>query len=125
MKRRDLIVGNALGFSAVVASAQAPASRAANAVGSPSSHPGALYIPSHYGQAMTLVFTTSTDLDAFMPPGLAAVDPHRGIIKAERIKLRSPDSDRMPAAFTQYHQVCITTMATTAQFGPRHRNILM
>ncbi len=115
MNRRDLILGGALGV-AVGASAQAADSTKAG---------GAPYIPSNYGQTMDIMFTTSTDLNAFMPPGLTCVDPHRAFIKAERIKLRSPESDRMGPAFTQYHQVCITTMATTPQYGPRHRNILM
>jgi hypothetical protein len=112
MNRRDLILSGALSLAAAEASAQTQA-------------PSAPYIPSNYGQTMNIMFTTSTDLNAFMPPGLTAVDPHRAFIKAERIKLRSPKSDKMPAAFTQYDQICITTMATTPQFGPRHRNLLM
>ena len=125
MNRRDLILGSALSLAAVGASARAPTSRAAKAGRGRPNAPGGIHIPTNYGQVAEIQFTTSTDLNAFMPPGLTAVDPHRGFIKAERIKLRSPEADQMTAAFTQYDQVCITTMATTAQFGPRHRNILM
>jgi hypothetical protein len=125
MNRRDLILGSALSLAAAGAAAQAQTSRAPDASGSRASSPGGVHIPGNYGQVAEIIFTTSTDLNAFMPPGLTAVDPHRGFIMAERIKLRSPESDKMTAAFTQYDQVCITTMATTPQFGPRHRNILM
>jgi hypothetical protein len=117
MNRRDLILGGALGLAAAGAEAQAQAPKAGGATGP--------YIPTNYGQTMVIPFTTSTDLSVFMPPGLTAVDPHKAFIKAERVKLRNPKSDKMPAAFTQYDQICITTMATTPEFGPRHRNILM
>lgn len=125
MNRRDMILGSALSIAAAGASRQVGHSRTSKADRSPASDLGEPYIPTNYGQIMTIMFTTSTDLQAFMPPGLTAVDPYRAFIKAENIKLRSTDADQMPAAFTQYHQVCITTMATTPQFGPRHRNILM
>lgn len=120
MKRRDLILGGALGLAAAGAAAQAQTSSAPSAKG-----PGAPYIPTNYGQMAEIAFTTSADLQAFMPPGLTVVDPHKAFIKAERVKLRSPESDKLTAAFTQYEQICITTMATTPQYGPRHRNILM
>jgi hypothetical protein len=125
MNKRDLVLGAALSLAAAGASAQAQTSRAPKTGGAPEGAPGAPYIPSNYGQTMNIMFTTSTDLNAFMPPGLTAVDPHRAFIKAERIKLRSPKSEKRTAAFTQYEQICITTMATTPEFGPRHRNILM
>jgi len=125
MNRRDLILGSALSVVTAKAVAQARPPRVRRTPGASQTAPGAPYIPSNYGHSMVIMFTTSTDLSAFMPPGLTAVDPHRGFIKAERIKLRSPTADAMPAAFGQYDQVCITTMATTPEFGPRHRNILM
>lgn len=125
MQRRDLILGGLVGLAAAGPAAQAQTARPPKAGGSPAGGSGAPYIPSNYGQTLEIMFTTSTDLNAFMPPGLTAVDPHRAFIKAERIKLRSPETDRMPAAFAQYDQICITTMATTPEFGPRHRNILM
>nr|WP_295106907.1 hypothetical protein [uncultured Caulobacter sp.] len=118
MNRRDLVLGGALGLAAAGAAAQ-------NAYAGAPAKASKPYIPSNYGQTMEILFTTSTDLNAFMPPGLTAVDPHRAFIKAERVKLRSPEADQMPAAFAQYDQICITTMATTPEFGPRHRNILM
>jgi hypothetical protein len=117
MNRRDLILGSAVGLIAAGGSSAEAQTKAATG--------GAPYIPSNYGQTMNILFTTSTDLNEFMPPGLKAVDPHHAFIKAERIKLRNPKSDKMTAAFTQYDQICITTMATTPEFGPRHRNILM
>jgi hypothetical protein len=123
MNRRDLILGSALGLAAAGATAQAKAQGSSAAA--PTKGSGAPNIPSNYGQSMEIMFTTSTDLNIFMPPGLTAVDPHRAFIKAERVKLRNPESDKMPAAFNQYDQICITTMATTPQFGVRHRNIVM
>jgi hypothetical protein len=126
MNRRDLILGSALGLAAAGAATQGQAQASkAKAAAAPAGAPKGVYIPSNYGYALTIPFTTSTDLQAFMPPGLTVVDPHKAFIKAERIKLRSPETDGMPAAFGHYHQLCITTMATTPQFGPRQRNILM
>jgi hypothetical protein len=113
MNRRDLILGSALGLAAAGASAQAQTKA------------GGVSVPSHYGQVAEIAFTTSADLQAFMPPGLTVVDPHKAFIKAERVKIRSPETDKLPAVFSQYDQVCIATMATTPQFGVRQRNILM
>jgi hypothetical protein len=125
MNRRDLILGSAFSLAAAGASSRAQTPRVPVTGGSPASGPGGIYIPTNYGQVAEIHFTTSTDLNAFMPPGLTAIDPHRGFIKAERIKIRSPEADKTTAAFTQYDQVCITTMAATPQFGVRHRHILM
>ncbi len=114
MNRRDLILGGALGLAA------AGAARAQTSRGS-----GGLYVPACYGQVTEVAFTTSTDLQGFMPPGLTVLDPHRAFLKFERVKIRSPEADKMTAAFNEYDHVCIATMATTPQFGPRQRNILM
>jgi hypothetical protein len=113
MNRRDLILGSTLGIAAAGASAQAQTKA------------GGVSIPSYYGQVAEIAFTTSADLQAFMPPGLTVVDPHKAFIKAERVKIRSPEADKLHAAFSHYDQVCVTVMATTPQFGPRQRNILM
>src|SRR5258706_3426915 len=113
MNRRDLILGSALGLAAASASAQAQ-TKAGSA--------GGVQIPTYYGQVAEIAFTTSADLQAFMPPGLTVVDPHKAFIKAERVKIRSPEADKLPAVFSHYTQVCVTTMATTPQFGPRQRN---
>jgi len=126
MNRRDLILGGALSVAVAGAAAQA-APRGVKESRAPRGGRSRIdvHIPTNYGHVAEIQFTTSTDLNRFMPPGLTAVDPHRAFIKAERVKLRSPEADRMTAAFTQYDQVCIATIATTPQFGPRHRNILM
>lgn len=124
MNRRDLILSGALGLAAVGASAKAQTAKAAQSGAAPVGARG-VAIPTNYGHVFTIPFTTSTDLNAFMPPGLEAVHPHRAFIKAERIKIRSPEADAMPPSFTQYHQLCITTMATAPGFGERQRNILM
>jgi hypothetical protein len=116
MNRRDLILGGALSLAATGAAARAE-TKAASA--------GAVKIPDIYGQVAEIAFTTSADLQAFMPPGLTALDPHKAIIKAERVKIRSPEADKLHAVFSHYDQVCVTVMATTPQFGLRQRNILM
>jgi hypothetical protein len=120
MNRRDLILGSALGLAAAGAAAQAQAQTGAKAAGS-----GGAKVPSQYGQVAEIAFTTSADLQAFMPPGLTVLDPHKAFIKAERIKIRSTDADGMPAAFNHVDRVCIATMAQTPQFGVRQRNILV
>jgi len=112
MNRRDLILGSALGLAAAGASAQAQTKA------------GGVSVPSYYGQVAEIAFTTSADLQAFMPPGLTVVDRHKAFIKAERVKIRSAETDKLPAVFSHYTQVCVTTMATTPQFGVRQRNIL-
>ncbi len=112
MNRRDLILGSAMGLAAAgAAQAQTKA--------------GGVSVPSYYGQVAEIAFTTSADLQAFMPPGLTVVDPHKAFVKAERAKIRTPETDKLPAVFSHYEQICITTMATTPQFGVRQRNILM
>ncbi len=116
MNRRDLILSGAFGLAAAGAAAQAQA-KAGSA--------GGVQVPDAYGQVAEIAFTTSADLQAFMPPGLTVVDPHKAFIKAERAKIRSPEADKWPAVFNNYEQICITTMATTPQFGVRQRNILM
>lgn len=123
MNRRDMILGSAAGLAA--ASAAAAQTRGAKASSAATAAPGATKVAKFYGQTLDIMFTTSTDLTGFMPAGLLPVDPHRGFIKAERIKIRTPETDAQPAGFSQYQQICITTMAQAPGFGPRHRNILM
>lgn len=114
MNRRDLILGSALGLAAAGAAAQAQ-TKAGGA---------AAKVPSYYGQMAEIAFTTSADLQAFMPAGLTVVDPHKAFIKAVRAKVRSPEADKLQPVFSHYTEVCITTMASTPQFGVRQRNIL-
>jgi hypothetical protein len=115
MNRRDLILGSAVGLAAAGASAQAQ-TKAGGAAGAK--------VPSYYGQMAEIAFTTSADLQAFMPDGLTVVDPHKAFVKATRAKVRSPQADKMRPVFSEYMQVCVTTMAKTPQFGVRQRNIL-
>jgi hypothetical protein len=119
MLRRDLVLGGALAYAA------AASPRRSEAAEPKGPAPGATHRAVYYGQIMQIMFQTSTDLSRFMPVGLTPVDPHRAFIKAERLKIRSPEADSGPAAFTQYQQICITTMASAPGFAPRHRNILM
>lgn len=116
MNKRELIIGGALGLAAAgAASAQAPApagpKRGAD-------RKRGSYIPGDRGEQIVIVFTTSTDLNAFMPPGVKCVDPHRAFIKGQRKK--GQGTSGKPGL-----QICITTMAETPQFGVRQRNILM
>ncbi len=113
MNRRDLILGGALSIAAGAA-ARAQTSAAPKA--------GAPYVPGEYGETLNIMFTTSTDLNAFMPPGLTCVDPHRAFIKGQRKK---GGGERSAIPHANSLQIGISTMATTAQFGPRQRNILM
>jgi hypothetical protein len=113
MNRRELILGGALGLAAAgSASAQSP--KAA----------GPLAVPGEYGETLNIIFTTSTNLQQFMPPGLTCVDPHRASIKAQR-KKGGTSAGYTPGPGSHGLQIGITTMATTPQFGPRQRNILM
>ena len=118
MNRRDLILGSALGLATGGAFAQAQTSR------SPNSGDSRVSLHGEYGVTLNIVFTTSTDLNEFMPPGLTAVDPHRAFIKAQRKKGGTshgyPRGPQVPSL-----QICVTTMAYTEKFGPRHRNLLM
>ncbi|MET0239128.1 MAG: hypothetical protein ABW184_04445 [Sphingobium sp.] len=79
----------------------------------------------YHGEVLHILFETSTDLSLFMPDGLHLPDPHRAFVKVQRMKMRSPDADRDPPAFNHYQQIGVATMATTPQFGPRHRNFLL
>ncbi len=124
MNRRDLILGSALSLAAAGASAQTPTARAPGAGASPAVRPGLIEVPGEYGETMNIMFTTSTDLNDFMPPGLRAVDPHRGFIKAQR-KKGGTSKGYAPGPHANSLQIGIATMATTPEFGPRHRNILM
>ncbi len=115
MNKRELILGGALTLAAAGASAQAqtlagPKDQTERKRGS--------YIPGDRGEQIVILFTTSTDLNAFMPPGLKCVDPHRGFIKGQRKKGQA-------ASGKPGLQICITTMAVTEKFGVRQRNILM
>lgn len=117
MNKRELILGGALSLAAAGAAAQTPSPSAATAAGGASRKRGS-YIPGDRGEQMVVMFRTSTDLNQFMPPGLKCVDPHRAFIKGQRKKGQSTSGK--PGL-----QICITTMAVTEKFGPRHRNILM
>ncbi len=125
MNRRDLILGSALSLAAAGASAQAQTSRAANAGGSPPSRTGPIAVPGEYGETLNIMFTTSTDLNEFMPKGLTAVDPHRAFIKAQRKKGGTSKGYPPAGPHANGLQIGIATMATTPHFGPRQRNILM
>lgn len=113
MNKRELILAGAMSLAAAGAAAQAPTSAASSAGRKRGS-----YIPGDRGEQMIIAFTTSTDLNRFMPPGLKCVDPHRAFIKGQRKK--GQQTSGKPGL-----QICITTMATTEKYGPRHRNILM
>nr|WP_295106909.1 hypothetical protein [uncultured Caulobacter sp.] len=119
MQRRDLILGGVFGLAAARASAQIPADRA------PASDAVPLKVPGEYGETMNIMFTTSTDLNAFMPPGLTAVNPHRAFIKAQRKKGGTSKGYPPAGPHASGLQIGISTMATTPKFGPRQRNILM
>jgi len=114
MNKRDLILGGGLTLAAAAASAQTRPSRD----GSGGASPGPAAVPGDRGETMNIMFTTSTDLNAFMPKGLTCVNPHRAFIKGQRKK--GTTGVGKPSL-----QICITTMATTPKYGPRHRNILM
>ncbi len=86
--------------------------------------PGEVFVPGEYGETLNIMFTTSTDLNQFMPEGLKCVDPHRGFIKGQRKKGGTPVG-QLGVPHAPGLQIGITTMATTEKFGPRHRNILM
>jgi len=88
-------------------------------------NPSLLKVPGEYGETLNIMFTTSTDLNVFMPAGLKCVDPHRGFIKAQRKKGGTSAGYPPPGPHTHGLQVGISTMATTPQFGVRQRNILM
>ncbi len=115
MNRRDLILGSALSLAAG-AVAHAQEDEAPRPGGEPA---GGVLIPGDRGDEMVIMFTTSTNLNDFMPPGLTCVDPHRAFIKGQRKKGGGEGSGR-PGL-----QIGLTTIATTPKFGPRHRNILM
>ena len=94
------------------------------APGSAGGSPGEVFVPGEYGETLNIMFTTSTDLNQFMPEGLLCVDPHRGFIMGQRKKGGTP-SGQPGVPHAPGLQIGITTMATTEKFGPRHRNILM
>lgn len=123
MHRRDLILGGALSLAAAGASAQTP--RAASADASPAAEAGLFKVPGEYGETMNIMFTTSTDLNAFMPKGLTAVDPHRAFIKAQRKKGGTSKGYPPAGPHANGLQIGISTMATAPGFGPRQRNLLM
>jgi hypothetical protein len=115
MNKRELILAGALGVAAAGAAAQAQTLAGPKRV---ADRKRGSYIPNDRGEQMVIMFTTSTDLNAFMPPGLKCVDPHRAFIKGQRKK--GQGTSGKPGL-----QICITTMAVTPQFGVRQRNILM
>jgi hypothetical protein len=88
------------------------------------SAPGPIKVPGEYGETLNIVFTTSTDLNQFMPEGLKCVDPHRAFIKGQR-KKGGASKGYSGAPHPPSLQIGITTMAYTEKFGPRHRNLLM
>lgn len=87
--------------------------------------PSSAHTVSFYGLVLHVPFQTDTDLTAFMPPGLLPVDPHRAFLKAERLKMSAPGKAHDPPAFTQYHQICVATLAAPPGMEPRHRNLVM
>ncbi len=126
MHRRDLVIGSALG------AVTAAGGGVARAGGRPTETPrpadparAPRRTARFYGQILHIPFQTSTDLSPFLPPGLTAADPHRAFIKAERLKIRSVEADAGPSAYSQYQQICISTLASAPGFGVRHRNMLL
>ncbi len=115
MNKRELIIGGALSIAAAGASAQAQT--IAGPKGGGDRKRGS-YIPGDRGEQIVIMFTTSTNLNDFMPPGLKCVDPHRGFVKGQRKKGQATSGK--PGL-----QIGITTMAVTEKFGIRQRNILM
>ena len=115
MNRRDLILGSALGLAAAGASAQAQTKA------------GGVSVPSYYGQVAEIAFTTSADLQAFMPPGLTVVDPHKAFVKAERADTAAPaDTPAVAdAGLTQDEKIKAKwdrSPALQAEFGGNYAN---
>jgi hypothetical protein len=87
---------------------------------------GFLEGPHRYsGRLLTVVFRTPADLNRWLPRPLHAADPHVGLLKIYQLKLRPENGDPLPPAFSQYLQVCLTSLAAPAGREPRHFNMLL
>lgn len=77
------------------------------------------------GRVLYLSFRTPADLSRWIPPPLRAVDPHQGFVKVYSLKRRPEHGAPLPPNFSQYNEVCITTMAVLPGEPVRQYNIFM
>jgi hypothetical protein len=77
------------------------------------------------GRVLYVTFTTATDLGQWLPPPLEAVDPHTGFLKIYQLKRRPEHGPAMPPGFSQYHEACVTVLASPPGEPARHYNLFM
>jgi hypothetical protein len=77
------------------------------------------------GRVLYVTFRTAEDLGAWLPPPLAAVDPHAGFLKIYELKRRPENGPPLPPGFSQYREACITVLAAPPGEPARHYNLFM
>ncbi|MPZ63330.1 MAG: hypothetical protein GEU93_19005 [Propionibacteriales bacterium] len=78
------------------------------------------------GRVLYVMFRTQTDLRRWVPAPLQVADPHEAFVKVYQLKRRPIDRDPDPPAFSGYHEVCVTVLATLPDDPtPRHYNLFM
>lgn len=77
------------------------------------------------GHCLYIVMRTDADLSDWVPEPLQVPDPHLLFLKLYQLRRRPVGQAPGPAGYWQYHEACVTTLASLGGAPSRHYNLFM